>query len=807
MNLETWLQDVRYAFRTVRRAPGFAGAAIATIALGIGANTAIFSVVHAMLLKPLPYPQPNELVMVWQDFRGRGGPIDEWATPGNFVDWRAERSIFSSLASIRGWGPTLSGMGDPEPVRGEQVSQGYFDVLRTTPALGRLFVEADGIPNAPRVVVMSHATWLRRFAGDRGVIGRRITLAGEPHEIVGVLPEGFRPIIVSTAEFWRPERFNLANPSRGAIVLRIVARLQPGATLASVAPAVDTLAKQLEQRYPDSNTGVRLNVVRLHEQVVGAARPGLLALLGAVVLVLLIACVNVANLLLARASGRTREMAVRTALGAGRVRVVRQLLTESGMLALVGGIVGVGLGVLGTKALVALAPHSTPRLNEVGLNWWILAFAMALTLLTGALFGLAPALQAARGNHTPALKEGGRGTAGAAGQRTRRLLIVAEVAVALVLLIGSGLLLRSFLAMQRSDLGFDPERVLTGFVSVTPGRFKSPDDRIAFQDRLLDRVRALPGVTHAAVSSVLPLDAGDSDMGFEVEGAPPRRPGEPGPGTWYRVVSHDYFKAMGIEIQTGRGFEPREATPSVVVNEELARRFWPDQTPLGKRIRFESNAEAPWFTIIGVAADVKQTGARSNPRMQTFIPYWQFPQLAGGTNVVLKTAVAPESVAPTLRQAVREMDPDQPISGILPMSTRIVDSVREPRFLALITGIFAVLAVLLAAIGVYGVTAYAVTQRVPEIGVRLALGARPRDVFFRVLSDGLRLTTVGVVIGGAAALVLAPMLATLLFGIGPADPLTLAVTSGGLLLIAAIATFLPARRATKIDPVVALRAE
>jgi predicted permease len=807
VTFETVLQDLRYAVRLIRRSPGFALAVIATVALGIGANTAIFSVVQPLLLKPLPYPEPERLVMVWQDLRARGGPPDEWATPGNLVDWRAESSLFASLASVRGWAPTLTGQGDPEPILGEQVTQDYFQTLGATPAAGRLFRPEDMVPNAPRVVILSHGAWTRRFGADQSAIGRRITLAGEPHEIVGVLPDAFRPIIVAAAEIWRPDRLNLANPARGAVVLRIVARLAPGVPESQVAPSADALGKRLEQRYPQWNTGARISIAPLKEQVVGDVRPGLLVLVGAVGLVLLIACVNIANLLLARASGRAREMAVRTALGAGRRRVTRQLLTESLLLSSVGGVIGVVLSILGLRALVALAPAATPRMSEVGLNGWVLAFAAVITFATGVLFGLAPALQASRGEQTPALKEGGRGTAGAGGHQLRRLLIVAEVALALILLVGSGLLLRSFLAMQRSDLGFDPTNVVTGFVSVPPGKMRTDADRVAFQDRLLERMQAIPGVRRAALTSVTPLALGDSDMSFFPEGAPPPPPGGHAPATWYRLVSAEYFQTMGMTVRQGRNFEGREAAPVVIVNEALAERIWSGQSALGRRIKFNEAPDAPWFSIIGVVADVKQQGARSTPRMQTFVPYWQFAELAGGTNVVLHTTLPADTLVTPLRQAVREIDPDLPIARVTPMTKMVADSIETPRFLAVLTGTFAALAMLLAALGVYGVVSYGVTERLPEFGVRLALGAGRADLFRLVFRDGLRLTAIGIAIGAAGAYLVARAIGALLYGVAPADPLTFAATVGGVVLVAAVAIFLPARRATEVDPVTALRAQ
>ncbi|PYR58010.1 MAG: hypothetical protein DMF85_11985, partial [Acidobacteria bacterium] len=483
----------------MRRAPGFTLVAIATLAIGIGANTAIFSIVYALLLRPMPYPDAGRLVTVWQDMRARGGPAKEWATPGNYVDWKADTAIFAGVTAVSGWAASLSGVGEPEPLVGEQVTPEYFDVLGARPALGRAFRPEDGLPDAHRVVIISDGLWARRFGRDPAVIGRMVTLSGEPHEIVGVAPAGFRPGILAAATLWRPRRMDMANPSRGAIILRVIARLQPGISLAEASSGLATLARQLERAYPRSNTRVSFAIVPLRDQVVGDVRPALLVLLGAVGLVLLIACVNVANLLLARAARRAREIAVRRALGAGRLRVVRQLLTESVLLAAAGGAGGVLLGLWGVAALIAIAPAGVPRLNEVHMDGTVLAFATLLIGVTG-------------------VQEGGRGTAGAAGSKTRRALIVAEVALALVLLVGGGLLLRTFLQLQRVDLGFDPDGVVVGTVNPTRQKYDTPKALTAFYDRLLDSAAALPGVKAAALSSVIPVSGGDSDVSFEIEG-------------------------------------------------------------------------------------------------------------------------------------------------------------------------------------------------------------------------------------------------------------------------------------------------
>ncbi|HJR60186.1 MAG TPA: ABC transporter permease [Vicinamibacterales bacterium] len=801
--MHTTLQDLRYAFRMLGTAPGFTLVAVLTLALGIGANTAIFTVVNALLLRPLPYANPDRLVMVWQDFRGRGGPADEWASPGNYVDWSREKSLFENVAAISNWRPALTGGAETEPIPGEQVTHEYFEVLGVTPSLGRAFRADDDVPNAARVAIISDTLWKRRFGGDRSIIGRPIMLSGEPHEVIGVLPEGFRPIVASqTGEIWRPMRINRITPSRGAIVYRVVGRLPEGLSIERAQAAASLLARQLEAAHPEHNDKVGFNVERLHDRVIGDIRPGLLALVGAVAFVLLIACANLANLLLARGSSRARELAVRLALGAARARVVRQLLTESIVLAAIGGGAGVLLGVWAVDALVSIAPASAPRVGEIGLDARVFVFAALITVATGVLFGLAPAVQSSRADVAHSLKDGGRGGIAVSGRAMRRGLIVAEVALALILLTGGGLLLQTFLRLQAADLGFDPRNVLVGFVNPPRVSYDTAAKHVAFYDQVYEKARALPGVQKAALVSVLPL-GGDSDMNFEIEGRPAPQAASETPVTWYRLVTASYFDTMGMSIRHGRGFETREAAPSVVVNESMARKFFPGEQAIGRRLRF--NPDRPWFTIIGIVSDARVRGAREAARIETFVPYWQMPE--PGMNVVLRTAGDPALLTSALRQSVASLDPNVPVQGITTLEAIVGDSIDQPKFFAMLAAGFAILALVLAAIGIYGVMAYVVAQRTTEIGVRMALGATQREVFRLVISDGLKLTGIGVALGVAGSILVARWLTTLLFGVTPGDPGTLAVTAAVLLLVAAAACFVPARRATRVDPMVALRAQ
>ena len=801
--MSTIIQDVRYTLRSFVKAPGFTAVAILTIALGIGANTAIFTIVNALLIRPLPYPEPDRLVMLWQDVRARGGPVDEWATPGNFVDWRAERAVFETVAAISGWRPTLTGNAEPEALIGEQVSHEYFSALHVSPVLGRNFTTADDVPNAPRVVIISDELWTRRFGRNPSAVGQRITLSGESHEVVGVLPPRVRPIVVTGAELWRPTRLNRANPSRGAIVLRVVARLADGVTHGQAQAALSTLARRLQTAHPDFNEKTDFNVERLHDRVTGQIKPGLVTLAGAVGFVLLIACANIANLLTVRGSSRGRELAVRLALGAGRARMLRQLLTESLLLAAFGGAAGVIVGTWAVNALVALAPASAPRLDEISLDATVLAFTLLLTLATGVLFGLFPALQHSRVDVTHSLKEGGRGTLGAGGRRIRQGLITVEVALALMLLTGGALLIQTFVKLQSAELGFRTEGVLVGFVNPPPASYRTPERRIVFFDQLLERLSAIPGVEHVALSSVLPLAAGDSDTNFVIEGRPQPASPSDAPVTWYRTVSAGYFQAIGMTIVRGRGFAPREAERSVVVNETFVRKYFPNEEPLGRRIRL-GGPEVPAATIIGVAADVLGRGAREATRIETFVPYWQL--LEGGMSVVLEGR-NPASYAGPLRDAVASLDRSIPIVGLRTMEEIFNESVGEPRFFAVLAGGFALLGLALAAIGIYGVMAYVVSQRTTEIGVRMAVGASLSDVFRLVISDGLKLAALGVVIGLGGALLMARSLTKLLYGVAPTDPVVLATTAVMLVAVATVASIVPAWRATRVDPMIALRME
>jgi putative ABC transport system permease protein len=793
--------DLRYALRVLRKTPTFTFVAVLTLALGIGANTAIFTVVNGVLLRPLPYVDSSRLMMVWVDLTARGGPATEWTGPANQADWSTRTSVVQSVATIRGWAATHASGDLPEAFSGEQTTYQDFDTLGVAPELGRTFRQSDDVPNAPRVVILAHRLWRDRFGSDPAVLGRMIPISGEDHEIIGVMPETFRPVQVPDAALWRPLRWNLTNPPRDVAFAHTIARLVPGISLEQARAELKVYAEQLQREHPATDKGKGINPVPLKDVQTGDIRLALFVLLGAVGFVLLIACVNIANLLLARASSRVREIAVRRALGADRRRILGQLMTESLLLAGAGGVLGLIAGVWGVSALKAIAPPGTPRLADVSIDPRVLAFAAFVTLGTGLIFGIVPALHASRDDMTPALKEGGRGQLGDGGNRTRRAFIVAELALALVLLVGGGLLLRTFVALQQSNLGFNPDHVLTGFVLPPAAKYKSPAERSAFYDRLLERTSALPGVTLASLSSVIP-ENGDSDTDFLIEGRPRAQSTDQALITWYRDVSASYFAAMEIPLRRGRLFTAGESAPVVVVNETFARRFFPGENPIGRRIGFDDKR---LFTIVGIVGDVKVRGPRETSRVETYVPYWQQPE--AGTNVVLKTSVDPASLIEPLKRAVKDVDPSVAVSGAETMDGILAETNSAPRFYAMMVAVFAALALLLAAVGIYGVMAYTVAQRRTEIGVRLALGAAERQIFVLILGDSLKLTAVGLALGTAAALAVSRSMASLLFGVGRADPATYGLTALLLVLVGLAASYVPARRAMRTDPMAALRAE
>ena len=804
--MTTFSQDLWYAWRALWKRPGFALVAIATLALGIGANTAIFSVVQGIVLEPLPYPASERLVTVWENHEARGGPASEWTGRANFVDWRVHNRVLDGLAVYSGWGPALTGDGVPEILAGEIVSFEYLSVLGVAPAIGRDFFAEEETPGGERVVVLGADLWKRRFGADPGIVGAGLTLNGEPATVVGVLPAGFRSPFNPGAEIWTVLTIEPGVGDRGNYYLRTLGRLRPGIDLDAAGADFARVARLVAEAHPDEYADVGATVTPLLDTIVGRGRPALLALMGAVGLVLLIACANVANLLLARATAREQEMAIRASLGAGRGRLVRQLLTESTVLALIGGGLGLLLGSWGTALLKTLAPSAAPRLDQVGLNLEVLLFTLTLALLTGVLFGLVPALQASRSDLAGTLRDGTR-NAGGGSNLLRGFLVIAEVALALTLLVGAGLLIRSFWLLTRVDPGFRPQQVMTANLALPRASYDTDEKTAAFYDRLTDRLAERPELAASGAVSVLPMaPGGDSDVTITIEGRPPLAFADQ-LAAWYRQTTPGYFDAMGMRIVRGRGFSPRDradSMPVVLVNETLARDFFPGEDPVGQRLKQGGpDSPDPWRTIVGIVGDVRYRGLGEETVDEIYLPQSQLPSRRMA--VVLRPRSDAADPLAVLRAEVEALDPDLPVFAPATMASLVADSVALPRFTTWLLMAFAALALTLAAIGIYGVLTYAVSQRTREIGVRMALGAERRHVVRLVVSRGLGLTLAGVGLGWLAAFAVSRFLEQLLFGVRPTDPGTFAVTAAVLLAVAALACWLPARRAARVDPVVSLR--
>lgn len=801
--MNTLLQDLRYGIRMLLKNPGFAVVAVIALALGIGANAAIFSVVNTVLLRPLPYDDPARLMVLEDNKLPQFSSFS--SSPGNFVDWQKQNTVFERLAAVNGAAFNLVTDGsEPERLRGARFSAGMFELLGARAMHGRTFLDEEDQPGHEFVVVLSNGLWKRRFAADPNIVGQQITLSSNSYTIVGVMPAGFGYPDQET-ELWTPIAFTarLAQ-AHGSHYLSVIGRLKPEATREQAQTEMSAIAARLAQQYPDSNTGWDLTVFPMQEYDVRDIRPALLLLLGAVGLVLLIACANVANLLLARASARQKEIAIRTALGASRLRIARQLLTESVLLALVGGGVGLLLAQWGIGSLLALAPEELPRVKDVTLDWRVLGFTLVVTLLTGVIFGLVPALQASKPNLNETLKEGGRGTTG--GQhRVRGALVIAEMALALVLLVGAGLLIRSFYRLQQVNPGFNSSNALALTVSLPGKKYPQNDQFSGFFTQLIEKAAALPGVTAVGATQSLPIQ-GDYVLSFTIQGRPVPAPGE-GQSTNYYSVTKDYFKAMGIPLVRGRVFneqDKKDGPRVAVINEEMAKKFFPDEDPIGKRINVSVGPEA-YREIVGIVGDVKQYGLAQPTTLQTYEPYVQMP--FSSMTLVVRSDGNLTPLGGAIRSAVLSLDREQPVSRMRPLEQIVSESLAKQRFSMLLLGIFAAVALILAAVGLYGVMSYSVTQRTHEIGIRAALGAQRGDVLKLVVGQGMLLALSGVGIGLAASFALTRLMALLLFGVSATDPLTFVAIPVVLTGVALAACFVPALRATRVDPMIALRYE
>ncbi|HEX7315757.1 MAG TPA: ABC transporter permease [Pyrinomonadaceae bacterium] len=810
--MRTLWQDVRYGARAMRANPGFTLVAVVALALGVGANTAIFSVVNAVLLRPLQYPNAGRIVAI-QELSPEGRRVQ--VTPANFLDWREQATAFERMAAIFTRPANLAVGDEAERIDFAMASVSLFEVFGVRPRAGRFFLPEEEKAGHASVVVLSHGLWQRRFGADPSIIGRSITLDGLPYEVVGVAPEGFS--YPDKTEVWVPPFARVPTLSaqqdveraRGFGFLSAVALLKESETLEHARAEMEAITTRLRQQYPESNSKRFNRVVTLHEHLVGESSRALLMLLGAVALVLLIACANVANLLLARAAGRQKELAVRAALGATRLRLARQLLVESVLLALAGGAAGLLLGWWGVDLLKGLLPAEFPRAAGIGVDPRVLGFTLLVSCATGIAFGLAPALQFTRPDLHGALKESARGsTGGASGGRLRSLLIVAEVALSLVLLVGAGLLFRSFLTLRAVELGFRPQSVLTFRLSPSGERFQANAQFTNFYRDVAERVGTLPGVEAVGFINTLPLLKGPTS-GIQFEGRAPLRRDQR-PSVNYRSVSPDYFHAAGIPVVKGRVPDARdtENAPLVLaVNQALARRDFPDEDPIGKRISYGIGPDGQpiWKEIVGVVADVRSEEPGREPAPEIYASYLQDP--FAGMSYVVRTSVEPEGVVPGVREAVRAVDRAQPVADVRTMEQVVGESFAQPRFNSLLLGLFACMALLLAAAGIYGVMSYAVTQRTHEIGIRIALGARRGDVLRLVVGRGMALAAAGVGLGLVAAFALTRLMAGLLYGVSAADPATYAAVALLLTAVALLASYIPARRATKVDPMVALRYE
>lgn len=812
--MTTLFQDLRYGIRMLVNNRGFTAVAVISLALGIGANTAIFSVVNAILLKTLPFKDPNRIVLVWGSVPSEGRDRSQ-VSATDVADWRSQNSVFEDVATYQSYRPVISGIGDADRVSGMGVGDGYFKIIGVDPILGRDFTTEEQIDGKDQVIILGYGLWQSGFGSDPNVVGKKVLLNSLPHTIVGVMPATLRSLpttlIDAPAEFYRPVGENYDEDSRSGRHLRAIARLKAGTSLEQAQSEMNLIAGRLEQQHPAANTGYGVRLVALPEDTVGGLRPTLLMLLGAVVFVLLIACANVGNLLLARSTARQKEIAIRSALGAGRIRLVRQFLTESVLLALVGGGLGLLLSVWGTGLIESIGSKLTPLLSGIAIDVRVLSFTIVISILTGIVFGLAPALHLSRLDLNESLKEGSRGSS--AGRNPLRSgLIVSEVALALVLLVCAGLMIKSVIRLRDVSPGFNPSNMLTMNLSLPSAKYPKAPDRIAFYNKMLDRVGALPGVEAAGATSVLPFSGNFDGRGLAVEDHPKPR-GEEISVDLY-IATPGYVHAMGISLINGRELNEQDtdkAPLAAVINQTMARELWPNEDPLGKRIKFPGSDKnpQPWRTIVGVVGDVDQYALDRKPPMQIYLSEAQYP--TSSMSLVVRTAFElrgePVATIAAIRGEIRDMDPDQAVYNIATMESLLSDSISLRRFSMMLLIIFAIVALALAAVGIYGVISFAVTQRTHEIGIRVALGASGPDILKLVVARGMILTLSGVGIGLVTAVGLTRFLQTLLFGVSATDPVTFIAISLLLTGVALGACLVPARRATKVDPMIALRYE
>jgi putative ABC transport system permease protein len=806
--MDILLRDLRYALRILINKPGFTIVAVLTLALGIGANTAVFSVVNAVLLRPLPYGDPDRLVFVSE----KSAEIENkpFSLP-NYHDWRDRNQTFEDMAAYKFADFNLTGIEPSERLQGAMVSASIFDVLNVEPALGRSFLEEDDKLGSNRVLAISHGLWERRFGKQQDVIGKTLELDGQSYTIIAVTPRDFKfPPSSDRVDVWVPielfgDKWITSRNTRPAIYA--VGRLKSGVSLDLARTQMDVLAGQLEKEYPESNAGNRANVTLLQTQVVKDMRPALLILMGTVGCILLIGCINVANLLLVRAISRQGEIAVRLAVGANRRHLIRQLITESMVLSLIGGGIGLLLANYGLNVLLSIIPENYMRLGEIKIDPWTLIFTFLISLLAGVIFGLVPSFHASKLDLNDMLKESGRSLmGGAAIQRLRGLLVVVEIAIAFVLLIGSGLMIKSFMRVMDQNPGFDPNNVLTMQMTLPEARYPKEQQRAQFSEQSLQRVQSLPGVRYAGLITPLPVSGAGWQTTFLVEGRPEPGPGEK-PLADLAMVSPDYFQAMGGPIMEGRYFTDQDrdgAQMVAIIDETMAHRFWPDETPTGKRLR-KGAANSPWLTIVGVVKHVKNYGVAEKSNMELFTPYLQNP--VNSLTLVVRTNADATGLIAGIRSEITKVDKDQPIYNIRTMEQVLATSLAQRRTTTVLLTIFGAVALSLSIVGIYGVMAYSVSQRRHEIGVRMALGAQRSDIMKLILRQGLILIVFGIAIGVGGSSLLSRLLTSLLFGVSPFDPITFVGVLLGLIMVGMLACYIPALKATKVDPTIALKSE
>lgn len=822
--MDTILHDLRFGIRLLIKNPGFSAVAILALALGIGANTAIFSVVDAVLFKALPFDHPDRLVEVWERDLNKGDDHDS-VMASNYLDWKNRSRVFQDMAAHAGGAANLTGNGEPERIRGARVSAGLFGLLGVRPQLGRNFLSDEDQPGSQRVVIISDHLWKTRFGAGNDVVGRSITVNNEDYTVVGVMPPQFALPLNEESEIWTPLIFAADELThRNSHYLKVVGRLNPGATLEQANAEMTGIAEQLENEYPKSNKGTGAAVFSLHSEMVGDVRRPLLIFLGAVAFILLIACANVANLMLARAAARQREIAVRVALGASRLRIVRQMLVESVVLGVAGGVSGLLLALWGIAFLSTVGKQtSLPRAGSIELNGRVLLFTLATSIVTGLVFGSMPALQSSRPDLNEALKEGARSSGGSHRARTRSLLVVSEMALAFMLLVGAGLLINSFLKLRSVDPGLKPESVLTMNINLPRQQYGRPEQVIAFHRQLIEQVSAVPGVESVGTVTALPYGGSTNGFGYTLDSAVS---GDKAVSLVSQQASPDFFKAIGIPLIAGREFNDRDIDGSaavIIVSDSLAKKYWPDQDPLGQRIKWGDKAfGSPWMTIVGVVGDVRLRGLDTPPRPTVYTPHLQLGEpIKMMVGMTLREVMADDArsislvvrsnsmsgLANGVRAAVWAVDPNQPVTKVRTMEQVLSDTMITQRFTTWLLTVFAFIALTLAAAGIYGVISYSVSQRTREIGIRMALGAERADVMKLVVGHGMLPALIGLLIGIGGSIGVTRFMSSLLFNVSVTDPATFGVIGTVLLLVAIAACYLPARRAAKVDPMIALRCE